>query len=251
MRRVLLPILSVLLLLALWQGAAWMVGGRLLPGPLAVADALVREAERGALFHHMGITLLRVLAAFALAMSIGVGLGVPMGRSATLDRLFGPWLVFFLNLPALVVIVLAYVWFGLTEAAAIGAVAVNKIPNTVVLVRAGARSIDEGLVEMARVYRLTPAERLRHVLLPQLTPTIAAAARSGLALIWKIVLVVELLGRSDGVGFQINLLFQMFDVAGILAYTVAFVAVVQLLEYGILQPVERHCLRWRRLPADA
>lgn len=246
-----MPLLSILLLLACWQAAATLVGGRLLPGPLPVAESLLREAESGTLFHHLGATLLRVLGAFALAMSIGTGLGVAMGRSPFIDRLFGLWLVFFLNLPALVVIVLAYVWFGLTEAAAIGAVAVNKIPNTVVLVRAGARAIDEGLIDMARVYRMSPADRLRHVLLPQLTPTIAAAARSGLALIWKIVLVVELLGRSDGVGFQINLLFQTFDVAGILAYTVAFVAVVQLLEYGVLQPVERRSQRWRRLPADA
>ncbi|MBP2299015.1 ABC transporter permease [Azospirillum picis] len=245
-----MPVLSILLLLAVWQSATLAIGGRLLPGPATVAAALLREAETGALFHHLGITLLRVLGAFTIAMSVGVALGVPMGRSALLDRLFGPWLVFFLNLPALVVIVLAYVWFGLTEAAAVGAVAVNKIPNTMVLVRAGARSVDEGLMEMARVYRLSPFERLRHVLLPQLTPTIAAAARSGLALIWKIVLVVELLGRSDGVGFQINLLFQTFDVAGILAYTVAFVAIVQLLEYGLLQPVERHCQRWRRIAAE-
>lgn len=251
MGRVWLPLLSVGLLLGLWEAAALGGGVRLLPGPGAVAAALWREAADGALLHHLGITLARVAAAFVLAMSIGVALGIPMGRSSLCDRLFGPWLVFFLNLPALVVIVLAYVWFGLTEAAAVGAVAVNKIPNTVVLVRAGARAIDEQLIEMAGVYRLSPLDRLRHVLLPQLTPTIAAAARSGLALIWKIVLVVELLGRSDGVGFQINLLFQMFDVAGILAYTVAFVAVVQSLEYGLLQPVERHCLRWRRLRAEA
>ncbi len=251
MRRAGLPLLSVALLLGLWEAVALGGGVRLLPGPDAVAAALWREAQSGALFHHLGVTLLRVAAAFVLAMSVGVALGIPMGRSSLLDRLFGPWLVFFLNLPALVVIVLAYVWFGLTEAAAIGAVAVNKVPNTIVLVRAGARAIDEQLIQMARVYRLSAFDRLRHVLLPQLVPTIAAAARSGLALIWKIVLVVELLGRSDGVGFQINLFFQMFDVAGILAYTVAFVAVVQILEYGLLQPAERHCLRWRRLPAAA
>ena len=59
-----------------------------------------------------------------------------------------------LNLPALVII-LAYVWFGLNEAAAIGAVALNKIPNVVVTVREGARALDPGLDEMARAYRLS------------------------------------------------------------------------------------------------
>ena len=63
-----------------------------------------------------------------------------------------------------------------------------------------------------------------------------AAARSGLALIWKIVLVVELLGRSNGVGFQIEIYFQLFDVTMILAYTLAFILVVQTIEWAALQP---------------
>ncbi len=87
---------------------------------------------------------------------------------------------------------------------------------------------------------------LRHVVLPQLTPYLFAAARSGLALIWKIVLVVELLGRSNGVGFQIEEYFQLFDVTDILAYTIAFSAVVQVVEWGVLQPLEQRALRWRR-----
>jgi len=87
---------------------------------------------------------------------------------------------------------------------------------------------------------------LRHVVLPQLTPYFLAASRSGLALIWKIVLVVELLGRSNGVGFQIQIYFQLFDVTMILAYTLAFILVVQAIEWLGLQPLERWITRWRR-----
>lgn len=242
---------SLALLVAAWAAVSLASDPRLFPGPLAVMGVLVREAESGALLHHLAITLARVAAAFVVAMAIGVAGGLALGRSALLDRLFGPWLTVFLNLPALVVIVLAYVWFGLTEAAAVGAVAVNKIPNVMVIVREGARAVDEQYVEMARAFRLSRFDTLRHALLPQLTPYIAAAARSGLALIWKIVLVVELLGRSDGVGFQINLFFQLFDVAGILAYTLAFVAVVELLELAVLEPAERRLSRWRPARAGA
>jgi NitT/TauT family transport system permease protein len=169
-----------------------------------------------------------------------------MGRSTLLDRLGDSWLIVFLNLPALVTIVLCYVWFGLTEVAAILAVAINKIPNVVVTVREGTRALSRDLLEMAQVFQFGRWKTLRHVVLPALGPFIVAAARSGLAIVWKIVLVVELLGRSSGVGFQINLFFQLFDVAGILAYTIAFVAVIQLLELALLQPLERHASRWRR-----
>ena len=144
---------------------------------------------------------------------------------------------------------LAYIWFGLNEAAAIGAVAVNKIPNVIVTMREGARALDPRYSEMATVYRFGHLSRLRHIVLPQLQPYFAAASRSGIALIWKIVLVVELLGRSNGVGFQIYLYFQLFDVAAILAYTLAFVAVMLLIELLLVQPFERHATRWRRSPA--
>ncbi len=169
-----------------------------------------------------------------------------MGRSRLTDDLLSIWLVFFLNLPALVVIILAYIWIGLDESAAIFAVAANKIPNAAVTLREGARALDRGLLEMAELVRIGRWRTLRHVVLPQLFPFVSAAARSGLALIWKIVLVVELLGRSNGVGFQLGLYFQMFDVTSILAYALAFILVVQLIEWCALQPLEQAANRWRR-----
>jgi len=161
------------------------------------------------------------------------------------DRLGDPWLVVLLNLPALVIIILAYVWGGLTEAAAILAVAVNKLPNTVVAIREGARALDPGLDEMAQAFALPRWKILRHVVLPQLAPYLATAARSGLSLIWKIVLVVELLGRPNGVGFEIGIAFQLFDVTRILAYAMAFVAVILAIDTLLVQPLERRASRWR------
>lgn len=81
---------------------------------------------------------------------------------------------------------------------------------------------------------------------PQLHPFVMAATRSGLALIWKIILLVELLGRSDGMGYQLHLFFQLFDVASLLAYTFAFIAVIQAIEWLVLRPLDRAALRWRR-----
>ncbi|MFC6489810.1 ABC transporter permease [Nitratireductor sp. GCM10026969] len=241
--------LSLAGLCLVWQLAAHAWPSRALPTPLAVWDALVRQAASGELFFHLGTTLGRVVAAFVLAMGIGTVVGVLLGMSRRADRFFNAWVVLFLNIPALVVIVLAYIWFGLNEIAAIGAVAVNKIPNVVVTMREGARALEPRYAEMAAVYRLGAFDRVRHILAPQLQPYFAAAARSGIALIWKIVLVVELLGRPNGVGFQIHLYFQLFDVASILAYTLAFVAIMLVVELLLVQPFERYSTRWRGRPA--
>jgi ABC-type nitrate/sulfonate/bicarbonate transport system permease component len=234
------------LLVVFWGLMAWQLDSSLLPSPLAVLDTLQREAASGELQRHLAITLQRVAISFTLAMALGALIGIAMGRLPLVNALFDPLLVLLLNLPALVLIILLYVWFGLVEAAAILAVVINKVPNVAVTLREGARSLDPRLEQMARVYDFSPPKRLLHVWVPQLFPYLMAATRGGLALIWKIVLVVELLGRSDGVGFQLHLAFQVFDVAGLLAYSLAFIAIVQLIELLILQPLERRASRWRR-----
>lgn len=239
-------IASLALLLGLWQLGSLLAEPRKLPAPLTVFHVLAARIGDGSLPYHVGVTLGRVAIAFAIAMLIGIAIGVTLGRKPRLDRFFDAWLVLFLNVPALVTIVLCYVWFGLIEAAAIAAVAINKIPNVAVTLREGARALSRDNLEMAEVFRLGPARTLRHVVLPELSPFIAAAARSGLALIWKIVLVVEAFGRSSGVGFELYTFFQLFDVASILAYTLAFVVVIQVIELTIMRPIERRAGRWRR-----
>lgn len=244
----LLPgLLSVGLLLAAWMAAALLAGDpRTLPSPFAVGARVADLAGSGELWIHAGATLLRVAASFAIAMAAGMAIGLWMGRSQAADRWLNPLLVIALNVPALVVIVLAYIWIGLNEAAAVTAVALNKLPVTAVMLREGGRALRPDLDDMARAFRMGRWARLCHVVLPQLAPHVAAAARAGIALIWKIVLVVEFLGRSNGVGFKIHLLFSSFDVAGVLAWALSFVAVMLLIDLAVLRPWEAGANRWRR-----
>jgi NitT/TauT family transport system permease protein len=233
-------------LLLVWQIGAYAAGSRLLPSFTAVLRAMARETLSGALPWNLAITLGRVAAAFAISLVLGSALGIAMGRWRQLDLWLDNAVTVLLNMPALVIIVLLYVWFGLNETVAIAAVALNKLPSTTIVLREGARALDPMLDEMAASFRMPRWRVLRHVVLPQLAPYFFAAARSGLALIWKIVLVVELLGRSNGVGFQIQIYFQLFDVTMILAYTLAFILVVQIIEWAALRPLENRASQWRR-----
>lgn len=211
-----------------------------------MAQAAVSEFQAGELSRHVGVTLRRVILAFIFAMGIGVAIGIILGLSRRANDWFNIWVVIFLNLPALVVIVLCYLWIGLNEVAAIVAVSVNKIPMVTVMIREGTRAMDPKLADMARIYQMPRLAVLRHIILPQLAPYLASAARTGIALIWKIVLVVEFLGRSDGVGFQIHLYFQLFDITMVLAYAISFVIVMLLVEMLLIQPIETRASRWRQ-----
>jgi ABC-type nitrate/sulfonate/bicarbonate transport system permease component len=238
--------LSVLLFLALWSLLSLLAHSNLLPSPWAVAASLYRHTVHGALLFNLGMTLMRVVASFLLAMVVGAALGILMGERPRLDRLFDIWVLLGLNIPALVLMILCYVWLGLTEAATILAVALNKLPIVIVTVREGARAVDRDLLQVAEVLRLGKRRRLAKVYLPQLYPYFMVSARNGLALVWKIVLVAELIGRSNGVGFQLGVYFQFFDITSVLAYTFAFIAVVVVVEGLVLGPLERHLAGWRR-----
>lgn len=238
-------ILPALLFVCLWQILAVVFESKTLPPPSAVMSTLWQELRNGDLLFHLGMTLRRVVISFVAAMLIGVALGILMGRSKNWDRLLDTFLILGLNIPALVTIILCYIWFGMSETAAVIAVTVNKIPMVAISLREGARAVDKNFLQVARVYRLSRYDTFFKVYLPQLIPYLFGSARNGLALIWKIVLVVELLGRSNGVGFQISSYFHFFDITGILAYTLAFALVIFGIEALVLRPLETYLNRWR------
>ncbi len=240
-----LRLLSLFAFIFLWYFVSFIVNNSLLPGPDNVLIKINDEIEANQLFQHTGITLRRVFLSFSIAMVIGTALGIFMGRRKKFNAFFDDWLVLGLNVPALVIIILCYVWFGLNESAAILAVSLNKIPMVAVIMREGARSIDEQYVDVAKFYNISKKKLFYKIIIPQLYPYLMSAARSGLSLIWKIVLVVELLGRSDGVGFKLYGLFQFFDISGILAYTFTFVAVIIFVEFIFVRPLEKKLTLWR------
>lgn len=240
-----LRVLSLLAFFIVWQVVAVIMNRPLLPTPLQVLENLGYHTGTGELLSHLVITLARVLVSFLVAMAIGIAVGIMMGRSDRIDSAFDGVLILALNIPAMVTIILCYIWFGLTEVAAVIAVAINKIPTVVVTIREGARAVDRDLLQVADAFQIGRFRTLRRVYLPQLYPYVMAAARSGLALIWKIVLVVELLGRSSGIGFQLGIFFQFFDITSLLAYTLAFAGVILAIEATIMRPIDRRIARWR------
>ena len=230
---------------AVWQLSVMVLEPALLPSPGAVVARLVTEWQVGGLAAHLLVTIARVLASFLLAMLLGLALGMAMGHSRRVDLALDGILTVFLNVPALVVIILSFIWLGLNEAAVVAAVVLNKAPTMTVIFREGVRAIDRDLLEVGRVFGLSPWRRFLRIYLPQLYPYFLAATRSGLALVWKIVLVVELLGCSEGLGFQLGVFFQYFDITGILAYATAFVTLILCIEGFVLRPWERTVMRWR------
>ena len=236
---------SFFMLIGLWAVVAVVVNSRFLPPPWTVVAQIVFLTNSGHLVPDFAATLTRAALGFGIAMLLGTALGVALGRSRWVDALFLNWVVVGMNLPAIVIAILCYIWLGLNDTALILAVVLNKTPIVITNIRQGVLSFDPAYDEFARAYRLSPAATFRLIHAPQLVPYLLTAARTGLSLVWKIVLVFEVLGSDSGVGFRVSMFFQFFDLKGILAYTAVFVAIVMVLEHLAIGPLERRLLKWR------
>jgi NitT/TauT family transport system permease protein len=241
------PAAAFLVLVAVaWQIMATALDSVLVPTVPAIVEELVEILADGSFAEELGITVLRVALGFACAFVVAVGVGIAMGRNETARRFFEPAVLLGLTIPGLVWALLCVIWFGIELINPVAAVALSSAPPLVLTVYQGTRSVDPDLLEMAHVYRFSAGTRLRRLWLPALAPSLFAGARLGLSLGWKVIVLVEVFGMSSGVGYQLNNAFGAQNVAAVLAWTLLFAVVMALLEYGVLQGLERRVGRWRK-----
>lgn len=238
-------LLSLISLLGAWIVAAAVLSPNVMPGPLDTLAFSWRELQRGELLFHLGMTMRRVLIAFGVAMVAGTLLGALVGALKPLDKLLSAWIIFGLTIPRIVLFVMAYLIFGLNDTAAVVALILTVLPTVIVQLREGTRALDPKLLELARAYRRPPLLVWRQVVFPQLLPFVVGTARVALSLAWKMVVLAELLGRTSGIGYQISFYFQMFNMTGILAYGLAMMVVLALIDVSFSALTQR-AFRWRR-----
>ena len=215
-----------------------------MPPPHIVVEVLSEEMISGPIWSHVLVTLRRIAIAFSLAMSVSLILGLAMGMLRTAERFFEVWILTAMIIPSLVLILTIYMVVGLNDTAAIIGAALPVIPIVTINIWESIKAVDTKLIDMSKVYRAEKMRIIRSVITPQIAPTLFASARFGLGLVWKTVLFVELLGRSDGIGYQIQFYYQLFNMSGVLAHALLFLIIMLFLEIVISGRFEGH-FRWR------
>ena len=237
--------LSVLTLLGIWYLGAAMLPSSVMPAPHLVFQVLWSEIFSGPIWSDVAITLTRIVLAFSVAVSVAVVLGFAMGLSKTAECFFDIWVVGGMTVPSLVLILTVYMVVGLNDRAAVLAAALPVIPILTINIWQGIQAVDYKLIDMSAAYHASRARIIRSVIAPQLAPVLVASAKFGLGLIWKMVLFVELLGRSDGIGYRIEYHYQMFNMGEVLAHALLFLFIMLFIEIVLLGKLERHLFRWR------
>lgn len=236
---------SILTLLFVWWLLSLFFPPTLVPKPWETFAEVYSIVTTGNFFVEMGSTLRRVLVGFGLAMIVSIPLGILMGTLRTLESFFEPPVILGLTMPGLIWAVLMIMFFGLTETSAYAAVAITILPMLAISIWQGTKSIDKDLIDMSKVFHASPWSKVVDVILPQLVSHILAAIRYGLGLAWKVVVVVEMFGLSNGVGYQVVRGFNIFSMKAVLAWAITFLVVMIVIEFGIIGWLERRITRWR------
>jgi NitT/TauT family transport system permease protein len=238
-------ILSVVAFIAIWWIIAIASPKGFIPSPPTVFSIVFKIVVSGTFFQHMFDTLRRVIFGFGLAFGASLGLGILMGFVTYVDRFFEVWVLIGLTIPSLAWAVLALLWFGTSDLSAIFSIFVILCPLMTLNMLEGTKALDRDLIEMAKVFHFRRAMVVKDVVVPQLVPHILAATRFGFALGWKVVVIAEMLGLNSGVGYMISYSFGLFDMAGVMAWTIAFTGVMFLIEFGVFRMIERKITAWR------
>ena len=241
----LLPWLLPVAILIVWEiasRAGWL-STRVLPEPAAVLKAFATLLWSGEMTHHIGVSTGRALSGLAIGGGLGLALGLFTGTFRLGEQLLDSTLQMVRNIPALALIPLVILWFGIEESSKLFLVSTGVFFPIYVNTFHGIRSVDAGLIEMARSYGLSGWGLYRQVILPGAMPSILVGLRFSLGLMWVILIVAETISAQAGIGYMtMNAReFLQTDVVlvGILLY-----ALLGKLADVLARGLERWWLRW-------
>lgn len=232
-------------LFLIWVVAAQFLDETILPGPMVVSETIWKNLHEAKTYYHIYITLVRVGFGMLIALGLGLAFGIIMGLSRIGEQFFDSWVMVGLTIPAVIYGIVAILWFGINDRAAIIAIAVSSFPSVAINMWQGVKAIDLSLIHMGRAFRLSRAAIVRKVVVPQTIPYLMAALRYALGISWKIATTIELIGMGSGVGYMLHHWFGLFSMKQVLAWTLTFTIVLLLIEFLLLKPAERFVTRWR------
>jgi len=192
------------LILAAWQWASRSghLSSRVLPEPWAVLKAFATLSASGELWRHLAVSSARAAAGFAVGGGLGLLMGLLTGASRIAEAALDSTVQMVRNIPPLALIPLVILWFGIDETAKLFLVSLGVFFPVYLNTYAGIRSVDKGLIEMARSYGVRGFALYRDVILPGALPSILVGVRFSLGFMWVILIVAETISASSGIGYM-------------------------------------------------
>jgi len=238
----LVPPVLLLILTELAVRLGW-ISPNLLPAPTEVARTLVDFGAQG-LATHVLASSARVAAGFVIGAGLGLLVGSTVGLSRKAEALLDPSFQALRAIPSLAWVPLLLLWLGIDEASKIVLISIGAFFPVYMGVSSGFRDVDRKLIEVGRMYGLTPVAIVQRVLFPAALPPILTGLRNGLSLAWMFMVAAELIAATKGLGYLLTD-GRETSRADIVLAAIVLLAILGQLSDTLMQSLERRLLRWR------
>jgi NitT/TauT family transport system permease protein len=236
---------SIFLFIACWDLGSQVYGELVLPSPLKSFSTLYEMLQTEKVWTEIIITTKRALFGFLISVVIGSVLGLIAGLFATASMMSRPIVTILMGMPPIAWIVLAMIWFGMTDNTIVFTIVVASFPIVFVGALQGTRTIEDDLKEMCDSFHLPPLMKFTNLYFPHIFSYIFPAWVSALGMSWKIVVMAELLASNNGVGAMLANARAQLDTSTALALVVVMIGTLMLIEYVVLEPIKREVELWR------
>lgn len=243
---VLCPAAGILLLLLLWQLASETMSGLIIASPEDTFQTFGKILIRtDFLSSHFYISMQRIFFGVTLGATAGFVLGILAGVSRPFRLMLEPFRWVLMSVPAVIVIMVAMLWFGMGSAMVVFITSVLLSPIIYVSTIEGMSSVDPDLLEMAAIYRFSLWIKIRDIYLM----SIAAPLASGVAIVVgngvRVVILSEVLGANEGIGYVLSSARTNLDIPDIYALVLLSLLIVGITDFCLLKPVQNRIMRWR------
>lgn len=242
LRGLLLPVF----ILIVWQiiGSFGVVSSTILPTPTAIFTSFVELIASGELGRHLEISVWRAGIGFLLGAGLGLLLGIITGFSSRTEEVVDPTLQMLRTVPHLAVAPLFILWFGFGELSKILLIAKGAFFPIYVNAFLGIRGVDSKLYEVARILEFNRFNLVRKLILPAAMPNILLGIRLSLGVAWLGLVVAEIMGSSEGIGYMI-MDARQFSQTEVVFVGIIIFAVVGKLTDSFVRQLESRLLKWR------
>lgn len=236
-------------LLGLWEFTVryFNVPAFVIPKPSSVVVALYNGLASGLYVWHMGITLVEVLAGFAIGSGIGFLLGVGIATNRYVEYFVYPYAIVLQSLPKVALAPLIVLWFGLGITSKVIAAALICFFAVMVNTIAGLRSVDQDRVDLVRSLDSSNFQVFWMLRLPAALPFIMAGLEIALTFALIGAVVAEFIGAENGLGMLVQSMNFSMDVAGSFSVLVVLAVVGLVLNYLVGQ-IRKRLIYWERRP---
>ncbi|MBA9939132.1 ABC transporter permease [Ralstonia insidiosa] len=237
-----LPIVALLC----WEGAvrAGWIAANLLPPPSELAATLRELVTGDALPAHIAVSIVRVLAGFAIGAALGIALGTAVALNRWTAALLDPTFQALRAIPSLAWVPLLLLWLGIDEAPKVVLIAIGAVFPVYVAAQAGIRNVDRKLVEVGVMAGLQRGAIIRRILVPAMLPHLFTGLRTGLSVAWMFLVAAELIAATRGLGYLLSD-GRETGRADIVIVAILILAVLGKLSDSVLRALESRSLAWR------